>query len=393
MPYRIAVVQHGDYGEAQRLVRSGRPEPYFGMRASLAALERLFGNDPYLVVSVGAAAGEKRDGNGTWIGLPRPAVPGFLPETLAMMLWARRISQCLSVFRPTHLLLRVSGLIGWRMLKYAARQSLDTLVIFASTLSETRRYDQYVTRKLIRLLNGNNVYLVGNHRAPATASLVAAGLRADKAVAYDVGSVRRPENFPVKDLLVAHPSRPVSGRIVFAGSMVEAKGIGDLIDAVGILRGEGSDVELIAVGDGPELPGFTARAADLPPGAVSFRGRISNEETFNLMRDSALVVVPTRHDFPEGMPLTLTEALASRTPVIVSDHPVMAASFCEGQGLRFFKAADPPDLARVIRGVLDSPADYRALSESTPAAFARVDCKTLFSDLLERWRGRSGGPA
>src|SRR3546814_4454683 len=46
---------------------------------------------------------------------------------------------------------------------------------------------------------------------------------------------------------------------------------------------------------------------------VVLEGVRPNREVFAMMRDADIVVVPSRHDYPEGMPLTIYEALASRS--------------------------------------------------------------------------------
>ena len=53
MTHRLAVVQHGDYAEALRLLRDGGPEPYFGMYYSVATLEKLTAGTEHLLVSMG----------------------------------------------------------------------------------------------------------------------------------------------------------------------------------------------------------------------------------------------------------------------------------------------------------------------------------------------------
>ena len=55
---------------------------------------------------------------------------------------------------------------------------------------------------------------------------------------------------------------------------------------------------------------------------------------------ATLVCVPSRHEFPEGFPQTLTEALAARTPVVASDHPVFTRVLRDGEGVRYFPAGN-----------------------------------------------------
>src|SRR5262249_25285585 len=173
---------------------------------------------------------------------------------------------------------------------------------------------------------------------------------------------------------------------VDVGSVGEIKGVGDLIRAMGSLHRRKVPARLTVAGDGPDVARLGDVAAQLPAGTVSFAGRVPNEEAFRLMLRAALVCVPSRHDFSEGFPLTLTEALASRSPVIASDHPVFVRAFQDGQGVRYFKARDPESLAETVRTVLADPLAYARLSEQTADAFARVECKTAFADLLERWK-------
>ncbi len=118
---------------------------------------------------------------------------------------------------------------------------------------------------------------------------------------------------------------------------------------------------------------------------VRFLGRVSNEEAFEHMRASTLVCVPSRHAYPEGMPLVLTEALASRTPVVASDHPVFRATFKPDEGVRFFPEGDSASLSDAVQELLTRPDLYARMSDLTAGAFGRVTASTFMSDLLERW--------
>ena len=47
-------MQHGDYREALEHIRSGKPEPYFGMKYALQTLDSLLHDRPHLVMSLDA---------------------------------------------------------------------------------------------------------------------------------------------------------------------------------------------------------------------------------------------------------------------------------------------------------------------------------------------------
>ena len=189
---------------------------------------------------------------------------------------------------------------------------------------------------------------------------------------------RNPADYPFKTLA----SGPVE--IVYAGAMSAAKGVSDAIDAVGQLRASGRDVRLTLCGTGPDLPAFQARAAALGP-AVTFLGRVGNDEVFRRMAEATIVCVPTRHEFPEGFPLTLTEALTAHTPIAASDHPVFTRVLNEGDGLRYFPAGQPMALARVLVSMTHEPLEYAALSRQTNIAFAALQCPIRFHEVIQTW--------
>ena len=379
MTPRIAVVQNGDAGEARRLRAAGIPEPYFGMHDSQGYIDRWVAGRPHLIVSLNAPRHRDHDGVGTLLGLPEPRhIPG-LPSTVTHARWGLQIARELRAFRPTHFLLRNGSLLGAILLRTALRHHWYTLAMFAGVFPRGRRYDRTLTGEIVRSLNHPLVFAAGNHRQPATDSMIEAGLDLRKAIAWDyTGVTRDPANFPVKHL----PAGPVE--IVYAGVLSFAKGVAEVIDAVTILRAAGRDVRLSLIGTGADLPALQSRAAALGP-AATFVGRIANDEVFRRMLGATLVCVPSRHQFPEGFPQTLTEALAARTPIVASDHPVFTRVLRDGEGLRYFPAGNSAALAAAIASVLDRPSAYEELSRQTAVAFERLRCRIRFQDVIEAW--------
>lgn len=379
---RIAVVQHGDFAAAERLIESGQPETYFGMARSVQSLHDLTRGCPHLIVSLDASVYRvTRDGGGILAGQPLPRLPFPTPGTVPQLLRARTINALLREFRPTHVLLRANGLLGTAVLTHCVRHRIHTLVILADFFSRRGLRGAWETDRFVRLLNKPCVARVGNHRTPATQSAIDCGLDAYKAVAYDFAPSRHPNDYACKALDHAGPCR-----LVYVGNMLRGKGVADVIAAAGLLAGHGLPVELTLAGDGPELETLRRAAGSLPRGVANFVGRVSNDAAFTLMREATLACVPSHHSYPEGMPLTLTEALASRTPVVVSNHPVMHRAFRDGEGLRFFPAGDASAMASTIQSILANRGEYARLSETTAAAYARVECRTLMPDLIAQWR-------
>jgi glycosyltransferase involved in cell wall biosynthesis len=386
MAPRIAVVQHGDVREARRLRAAGEPEPYYGMHYSQGFLDEWMAGRPHLVVSLNAPPYREPQGDGLLVGLPEPGPIKPLPGTVTQLRWARRIARELRQFQPTHFLLRTGSLLAAALLRTAIRGKWQTLAMFAGFFPNRRRYDRVVTGRIVRYLNDPLVFAAGNHRQPATDSMIEAGLEPRKAIAWDYPLARDPADFPHKQLAPG----PID--IVYAGAMSHAKGVSEVIDAVHQLRTGGRDVRLTLCGAGPDLAAFQAGAADLGA-AATFLGRVGNDEVFRRMAAATFVCVPTRHEFPEGFPLTLTEALTAHTPILASDHPVFTRVLADGDGLRYFAAGDAAALAHVLASLADDPAGYAELSRRTTVAFDKLQCPVRFHEIIESWLPRSQPPA
>ena len=378
---RLAIVQHGDYREALHIVTANQPEPYSGLRYSVRCLEKLIGHHAHLLISLNAPHYHIRRPGGELIGMPTdPRIPR-MPGKLRIAFWRRRILPRIHDFQPTHLLIRTGADQRTRvLLGYCLSRQLPSLVLFAN------QFPQDVHPQLIKAINSPLVHRAGNHRQPATQSMIDAGVRADKCVAYDCPAQdhRTPEAFTPKS---RDPADPV--KLIFAGNVTWKKGIADLVDAVHLLardRWFNVPISLHILGDGPDFKPLQTRIQALPPGLVTMTGRLANRQVFSAMREATFVCVPSHHRFDEGMPQTLTEALAARTPVIASDHPILTRTFADGSGMRFAPEQSPEALAKLIRELANDPEQYSQLSRSTAAAWHAVQCPTTMGDLLDDWQ-------
>jgi len=379
MTPRIAVVQHGDVREARRLRATGQPEPYYGMHYSQGFLDEWMSTRPHLVISLNAPNHREIQADGLLVGLPEPkSLPGE-PGTFRQLRWAYQIVRELRKFRPTHFLLRTGSLLAATLLRAALRHRWQTLAMFAGFFPNLRRYDRFLTTRIVRSLNDPLIFAAGNHRQPATDSMIEAGLRPEKGIAWDYPLARDPADFPYRQL------SPGRVEIVYAGAMSQAKGVGDLIDAAIQLKAR--DIQLTLCGTGPDLAGFENRARILGD-SVRFLGRVGNDEVFRQMASATFVCVPTRHEFPEGFPLTLTEALTAHTPILASDHPVFTRVLNDGEGLKYFPAGNAPALAGLISRLIEEPTSYELLSRRTTEAFDKLQCPIRFHEIVERWLPR-----
>ena len=376
---RLAIVQHGDYPSAYQTFVADQPEPYAGMKKTVEALEDLMAGTEFLLISLDGGFYCSAHHSGTLMGMPPLRLPRFIPRRFAAAWQRRRVLAEIRRFQPTHLLIRTCGQLAIELLEYGAAQNIQCQVIFANVFDPQRRHDAS-TRRMMGLLNQPFVQRVANHLQPAVDSMMECGLSPDKAVAYDVDLPERTVTPEPKSL-----RRGEQCSLVFAGNLLFSKGCEDVLLATIELRRRGIPACLSIYGDGHHLRRLRQIAATLPAGMITFHGRQPNDLIVKAMRDSAFVCVTSHREFPEGMPLTLKEALGTCSPVIASNHPVFLRAFQDGEGLRFVEEKQPLRIADAVEQLWNDPAEYRRLSESTTRALARISCQTRLSSLMKQW--------
>lgn len=380
-PVRLAIIQHGDYRDALNIVASNKSEPYSGMRYSVRCLESLIARRPHLLISLNAPHYHIRRPHGQLLGLPLDSPFPHLPGKLRTAIWARRLLPRVTAFKPTHFLIRTGADDRARViLDYCLPRNIPCLALFAN------HFPPNVHPRLIASLNHPLVHRVGNHRHPATQSMIDAGIHPEKCAAYDwlPQDPRTPESFTCK---TRKPADPI--RLLFAGNLIWEKGVGDLLQALHILCRDSAltaSLSLQIIGQGPAFHALRSRAKTLPPGLVTMSGRRPNREVFQAMRDATFVCVPSHHSFTEGMPQTITEAFAARTPVIASDHPIFVRTFQDGAGIGFFKQQNPAELAELIADLSRDADAYAQMSRATRASWQALQCRATMADLLDDWQ-------
>jgi len=154
------------------------------------------------------------------------------------------------------------------------------------------------------------------------------------------------------------------GFALFVGRLTPEKGVGTLLSAW-----EGIDYPLRIVGDG-SLRTQLQQQAVRTPAKVTFEGLRSHDEVAALMQAATLLVIPS--EWYEGFPVTVLEALACGTPLVVSaigalDELIEAPT----NGLKF-TAGDSADLRRTVLQLLGDAPARRAMQVSNRALFDQL---------------------
>lgn len=381
----LAIFQYGDFREAVERFDAGGEENFRNQRRSVDFVRGLAGQFPVTVISVSA---EPYD---SWltpslrtIGLP---VEGFFSRRFGHDMLHRLTPDAVIAALPHRGLLHA-----------LADRRIPTLANFADVFrwptprellhrSGLRRIrDNFALR---RSVNQPNVTAVCNRSLIATRSLhQVLGVPMQRVIACE-----HPAIVPVGTPKTLPQGRSLS--LVYAGTLSRSKGVADLLNATARLVKQGRAMTLRLAGDGPEASMLQAHAAQLGLGAVAeFVGRVPNARVRELMAEADIVVVPSRHDYDEGLPNVISEGLASHTPVIVSDHPAYAARFVADRDVVMFPADDADQLADAIIRLSDSPALYRALSERSAKTLDGLFFGTCIFTILQSFvddpRDRSG---
>ena len=164
------------------------------------------------------------------------------------------------------------------------------------------------------------------------------------------------ERFVLDD---AEPREP--RQVLYVGWLNYNKGIDDLLHAVARIRRGGEQIRLVLVGSAAyrktrlEEQALRELADSLGlEDAVVFVGRQPQEEVARLMRQSALLVLPSR---AESFGAVLVEALASGTPVVATRSGGPEDIVQDGVGV-LVPPNDPEKLAEAILEVLARPGSF-----------------------------------
>lgn len=367
--HRLTIVQYaGDFREASERLSKGGAETYRAQRHTVAYVEHL-ARDLASVTTITGFTDEAYD-----VTLPsgaRAIGAGFVDR-----FDGRKLAELTAQSRPDLLVVRgpLRPVIWWGI-----RHRVRTLLLLADSFNTQSAKSRLSGALLGLLARAPNIDWVGNHGLRAAEQLVRIGVPRRKVLAWDYPAFDRPEATPPK----TRAATPAT--IIYVGLQAEAKGVDDLILATKQLVAAGRPVRLDLAGR-PD----NGRLADLIAqhglgDVVRQLGTIDNAEVIAKMRAADIVVVPSRHAYSEGMPLTIYEALCSRTPLVVSDHPMFAGTVIDGESGLVFPAGDIAALADRLAKLLDDPGLYSRVSEGSAAAWNRLQIPLKWADLLTDW--------
>jgi glycosyltransferase involved in cell wall biosynthesis len=166
--------------------------------------------------------------------------------------------------------------------------------------------------------------------------------------------VRRTDRF-IHALDLPHDRRVV----LYMGQVMRGRGLRQLFEALFLV----DDADLVVAGFGPDYERYQGIAAALPHSArIHFMGSVAPADIPAWTRGadvSAMPVQPDTLNHRLNTPTKLYDAMGVGVPVVASDLPGIAPIVRDtGCGI-LCDPADPGDIARAIREVIDAPPEAR----------------------------------
>ncbi|MEP7086536.1 MAG: glycosyltransferase, partial [Gemmatimonadota bacterium] len=165
---------------------------------------------------------------------------------------------------------------------------------------------------------------------------------------------------------------PGTCTVAYLGLLEVARGIGEMIDAMGILRAEhGSAFRAIVIGGGRDADLFTARAraAGLLDTTITFLGLLPHDDALAAINAADIGIIP--HHATElwnsTIPNKLFDYMAAGLPVISSDTIPCARIIRETRCGEIFHSGDARSMADAIVRV-SAPSELSRMSAAGMSA-------------------------
>jgi glycosyltransferase involved in cell wall biosynthesis len=176
--------------------------------------------------------------------------------------------------------------------------------------------------------------------------------------------------------------------LLFLGQLKELKGIGDFIEALGLISADAPAWRAIVAGNG-DIPHYQGLAAARGVGdRVEFTGWVDQSRVRELLAEADMLVLPSHH---EGLPLVILEALGSGTPVICTPVGAIPEVLEDQKDALFVEPRDPAGLSKAIAALLADPQRLQALSDRGLERFPGLFSLDVFlANLFQIYRKRMG---
>ena len=368
---RLLILQYaGDYREVVQRFAEGREETYYAQKYSVDAVAEI-GKQIEEVAVLCCLTTEPYNEvvqNGV-----RAIGAGFNHK-----IHTQKLIKLIEEQNPTHLIVRtpIREVFSW-----AIKKRIPTMALLADSFPAKGFRQKLKNYLLVNLLNNDQIQWVSNHGVNSCLALQKLGVKSKKIIPWDFPPPVTPESFSQKRLR----KEANNWNLIYVGFVSKSKGVGEVLESIEKLKQKNISVRLKIAGLG-ETEDLLKQAKQLKiEDCVEFLGLVPNKTVVPLMREADLVLVPSRPEYPEGFPLTIYEALCSRTPLIASDHPMFKNNLKHGVNAMIFPAGNSMALSACIEKLLSDPELYLNLSVASYEAWKQLQIPVKWAEMINRW--------
>jgi len=161
--------------------------------------------------------------------------------------------------------------------------------------------------------------------------------------------------------------------ILYVGRIEKEKGVFDLLDACSEALSIMPDLSIVYIGKGSALEELKKTAERLKlTNKVRFLGYINHEKIVAIIKNSTLLVAPTRKEFPEGRCMSVMEGLILGVPVVAPDFGPFPYLIRHNINGLLYAPNSTPDLRKKIEGLLNNTERYKELKTGARVAGERL---------------------
>ncbi|MEK7121305.1 MAG: glycosyltransferase family 4 protein [Patescibacteria group bacterium] len=173
-----------------------------------------------------------------------------------------------------------------------------------------------------------------------------------------------------------------SKTIITVSRLVKKNGVGDLIDAMAVVRNEIPDAKLMIVGDGPLGGSLKLKVKNLNmENSIQFLGEISNDSIPEYLAKADIFVRPS---LSEGLGSAFLEAMAAGLPIIGTRVGGIPDFLKDGETGLFCKVADPKDLTeKIVRILKDEQLREKIINNGKALVVQKYDWNIIAIEFRE----------
>ena len=361
----IVFLQFGDYKQTYNNLKSGGGERYYAQKHSVDYVSTLVDNFRHVtVLCVNTDYPHE-------LLLSGVSVVGVNVRQHG----ENAILDYLSTLSFSHLVIRTPLV---KIINFATQSNIKVLPIIADSFNGYSIKSKIKNYLLAKTLNNKKIKYLGNHSLNASFSHANIGVSTAKIIPWDWPHIVVPEMFGIKNKINSIPT------LFYAGQISKEKGIYDLVDAIELIAKVSAVTLAIAGNDkGNQLQSYiSSKKLDT---YVSLLGMLPQSDVVNKMASADIVIVPSRHEYPEGLPMTIYEGLASRTPLIVSNHNMFVNKVVDNVSGLIFDAGQPESLAKKCLSLINDAGLYHKISANSAEAWHALKIKVEWTELVSHF--------